>query len=164
MYPFFSNLKIKPIVILMSLVVVMILLFSISSTISSLGTFFGFDTKENTAIRLEKTNTELGKATELLENNEKTDLAESEVDKIAKEKALQDAITVDKIKDEETKVLETIKNTVVVDEDIKSDKPDVNNIKAKPTVVYVKKKLNNKQKLAISLLRDRARLLKGSKL
>lgn len=163
MYPFFDNIKKNPIIILGILVVMLILFLSISSGINNVGTMLGLDTKENMAIRLEKTNDELEKATELLEANEKKDRIIKEVDVITKDKAVEDAIVINNIKAEEVKVLEQINNTKVVEGEIIDTKPIVNTIKDKPTVVYVKKKLNNKQKLAISLLRDRAKLLKGSK-
>lgn len=164
MYPFFDNLKSKPIIILGIVVVVLILFLSISSSISNIGTMLGFDTKENTAIKLEKTNGELAKATELLENNATEDKVLKEIDIITKDKVLKDAVVVDNIKNEEIKVLEQIKNTKVDDV---IDIPDTNIsatiIKDKPTVVYIKKKLNNKQKLGLSILRDRAKSLKGNK-
>ena len=164
MYPFFDNLKSKPIIILGIVVVVLILFLSISSSISNIGTMLGFDTKENTAIKLEKTTNELEKATELLEHNATEDKVVKELDVIANIKVNQDAIVIDNIKADEVKVLEQIKNTKVVEDEIVDAKLVVNNIKDKPTVVYVKKKLNNKQKLALSLLRDRAKSLKGSKI
>ena len=163
MYPFFDNLKSKPIIILGIVVVVLILFLSISSSISNIGTMLGFDTKENTAIKLEKTNGELAKATELLENNATEDKVVKELDVIANIKVNQDAVVIDNIKAEEIKVLDQIKNTKVIEDEIVDTKPIVNTIKDKPTIVYVKKKLNNKQKLALSILRDRAKLLKGSK-
>lgn len=163
MYPFFDNIKKNPIIILGILVVMLILFLSISSGINNVGTMLGLDTKENMAIRLEKTNDELEKATELLEANERKDRIIKEVDVITKDKAVEDAVVINNIKAEEVKVLEQINNTKVVEDEIVDTKPIVNTIKDKPTVVYVKKKLNNKQKLAISLLRDRAKLLKGSK-
>lgn len=164
MYPFFDNLKSKPIIILGIVVVVLILFLSISSSISNIGSMLGFNTKENTAIKLEKTNGELAKATELLENNATEDKVVKELDVIANIKVNQDAIVIDTIKADEVKVLEQIKNTKVVEDEIVDTKPIVNTIKDKPTIVYVKKKLNNKQKLALSLLRDRAKSLKGSKI
>lgn len=163
MYPFFDNLKSKPIIILGIVVVVLILFLSISSSISNIGTMLGFDTKENTAIKLEKTNGELAKATELLENNATEDKVVKELDVIANIKVNQDAVVIDNIKAEEVKVLDQIKNTKVIEDEIVDTKPAVNTIKDKPTIVYIKKKLNNKQKLALSILRDRAKLLKGSK-
>ncbi len=163
MYPFFDNLKSKPIIILGIVVVVLILFLSISSSISNIGTMLGFDTKENTAIKLEKTNGELAKATELLENNATEDKVVKELDVIANIKVNQDAVVIDNIKAEEVKVLDQIKNTKVIEDEIVDTKPAVNTIKDKPTIVYIKKKLNNKQKLALSILRDRAKSLKGSK-
>ena len=163
MYPFFNNLKTKPIIILGIVVVVLILFLSISSGISNIGSMLGFNTKENMAIKLEKTNNELDKATELLEHNAIEDKVVKELDVIANIKVNQDAIVIDSIKADEVKVLDQIKNTKVVEDEIVDTKPIVNTIKDKPTVVYVKKKLNNKQKLALSLLRDRAKSLKGSK-
>lgn len=164
MYPFFDNLKSKPIIILGIVVVVLILFLSISSSISNIGTMLGFDTKENTAIKLEKTNGELAKATELLENNATEDKVVKELDVIANIKVNQDAVVIDNIKAEEVKVLDQIKNTKVIEDEIVDTKPAVNTIKDKPTIVYIKKKLNNKQKLALSILRDRAKSLKGSKI
>lgn len=161
MYSFFSNLS-KPIVILGILVIGLLLFLTVSSGISGIGTMLGLDTKENTAIRLEKTNGELEKATDLLENNELKDKVVKEVEVITDGKAVKDAIVIDTIKSEEVKVLEQIKNTVVDNDTTPTDtKPLVDTIKTKPTVVYIKKKLNNKQKLALSILRDRAKLLKG---
>ena len=163
MYSIFDSLK-KPIVILGILIVGLLLVLTITSSISSIGSLLGFNTKENMAIKLEKTNTELVKATELLENNTKEDKVLKEIDIITKDKVLKDAVVVDNIKNEEIKVLEQIKNTKVDDV---IDIPDTNIsttiIKDKPTVVYIKKKLNNKQKLGLSILRDRAKSLKGSK-
>lgn len=163
MYPFFDNLKSKPIIILGIVVVVLILFLSISSSISNIGSMLGFNTKENTAIKLEKTNGELAKATELLENNATEDKVVKELDVIANIKVNQDAVVIDNIKAEEVKVLDQIKNTKVIEDEIVDTKPVLNTIKDKPTIVYIKKKLNNKQKLALSILRDRAKLLKGSK-
>lgn len=163
MYSIFDSLK-KPIVILGILIVGLLLVLTITSSISSIGSLLGFNTKENMAIKLEKTNTELVKATELLENNTKEDKVLKEIDIITKDKVLKDAVVVDNIKNEEIKVLEQIKNTKVDDV---IDIPDTNIsatiIKDKPTVVYIKKKLNNKQKLGLSILRDRAKSLKGNK-
>lgn len=163
MYPFFSDLKSKPIIILGIVIVALLLVMSISSGISNLGSMLGFNTKENMAIKLEKTTNELEKATELLENNAIEDKVNKELVVIVNEKTLKDAVTISNIKTEEVKVLEQIKNTKVVEDEIVDTKPVVNTIKDKPTVVYVKKKLNNKQKLALSILRDRAKLLKGNK-
>lgn len=163
MYSIFDSLK-KPIVILGILIVGLLLVLTITSSISSIGSLLGFNTKENMAIKLEKTNTELVTATELLENNAKEDKVLKEIDIITKDKVLKDAVVVDNIKNEEIKVLEQIKNTKVDDV---IDIPDTNIsatiIKDKPTVVYIKKKLNNKQKLGLSILRDRAKSLKGNK-
>lgn len=163
MYPFFSDLKSKPIIILGIVIVALLLVMSISSGISNLGSMLGFNTKENMAIKLEKTTNELEKATKLLENNAIEDKVNKELVVIVNEKTLKDAVTISNIKTEEVKVLEQIKNTKVVEDEIVDTKPVVNTIKDKPTVVYVKKKLNNKQKLALSILRDRAKLLKGNK-
>ncbi len=162
MYPIFDSLK-KPIVILGILIVGLLLVLTITSSISSIGSLLGFNTKENMAIKLEKTNTELVKATELLENNAKEDKVLKEIDIITKDKVLKDAVVIDNIKNEEIKVLEQIKNTKVDDDDIIDTKISATIIKDKPTVVYIKKKLNNKQKLGLSILKDRAKSLKGSK-
>lgn len=163
MYQIFDSIKTKPIVVLGIVVVLLFLVMSITSSISSLGTMLGFDTKENTAIRLEKTNNELEKVVDVLENNEHNDKVKKEIDTITDDKVLKDAVVVDAIKGEEIKVLEQIKNTKVIEEETIVDTKPVITIKDKPTVVYVKKKLNNKQKLALSILRDRAKLLKGNR-
>lgn len=160
MYPFFDNIKSKPIITLGILVVSLVLVLTISSGISNIGSMLGFNTKENMAIKLEQTNSQLEKATELLEHNKTEDNIKKEIDVITVAKTEQDTIVINTIKDEEAKVLEQIKNTK---EEIVDTKPSVTTIKDKPTIVYVKKKLNNKQKLAMSILRDRAKLLKGSK-
>lgn len=164
MYSIFNSLKEKPIITLGILVVLLLIVISITSSISSLSTVFGFNTSENTSIRLEKTNNELEKAVEVLENNEHKDMVKKEIDVITTEKVTQDAVVIDTIKADELKVLEQIKNTIVVDDvkDVVDIKPKTINMD-RPTVVYVKKKLNNKQKLAISILRDRAKLLKGNR-
>lgn len=169
MYSFFDNLKSKPIIILGIVLIVLLLVLSVSSSISNIGSMLGFDTKENISIKLEKTTNELEKATELLEHNALEDKVVKELDVIIDTKTVQDAIVIDNIKANEVRVLEQIKNTKVVEDEVVEDevivdtKPDINIIKDKPTVVYVKKKLNNKQKLSLSLLRDRAKSLKGSK-
>lgn len=170
MYSFFNNLK-NPILILGILVVSLLLILTISSGVSSIGSMLGFNTKENTAIKLENTTNELEKATELLEHNATEDKIVKEIDVITNEKIVKDATIIDSIKSEEVKVLEQIKNTEIVDDvveckEVEDTTPTINkepNLKVKPTIVYVKKKLNNKQKLGLSVLRDRANNLKGSK-
>lgn len=164
MYSFFDNLKSKPIIILGIVLIVLLLVLSVSSSISNIGSMLGFDTKENISIKLDKTTNELEKATELLEHNALEDKVVKELDVIIDTKTVQDAIVIDNIKANEVRVLEQIKNTKVVEDEVIVDtKPAINIIKDKPTIVYVKKKLNNKQKLSLSLLRDRAKSLKGSK-
>lgn len=164
MYSFFNNLKKNPILILGILIVSTVLLLSVSSGVTSLGTMLGFETKENVSIQLAKTTNELEKVVEVLENNALEVKVEKAIDVITEAKTINDAVIVDGIKAEEVKVLDQIKNTIVVDDNT-DVKPDVirSNVKVKPTIVYTVKKVNNKQKLALSILRDRANLLKGSR-
>ena len=166
MYQIFKSIGGKPIQIIGVVIAIILVVVMISMGLSQLGSLLGFNTKENLIIKNERTTFELAKAVEILENNQLESKVLKEIDVITKDKVIQDNIVTNQLRDNESKLLEQIRNTLVEEPILVEKIVEVEKevyISSKPTIVYAPKKLNNKQKLALSILKDRANNLKGNK-
>lgn len=161
MYTIFKSIMEKPILIGGIMIIAIILIMSLISSISSLGTFLGFNTKENMAIKLERTNTELRDAANLLEKNREEYKLDKEIDSITKNAIAKDAVKIEEIINNERKALEIINTTPTDTANIVVDGDIPNLIKDKPTIA-TPLALTQKQKVALSILKKRAKSLKGA--
>ena len=165
MYQIFKSIGGKPVQLIGTIFAILIVLVMLVSGFNHVTSLLGLNSKENLIIKNERTTAELNKAVEILENNQLEQKVISEVNTITENKLKEDKLVINQIRTDEAKSLEQIKNTTIEPEVIEVDKIVEKEvyIKDKPTIVYASKKLNNKQKLAIDILKDRANKLKGNK-
>lgn len=165
MYQIFKSIGGKPVQLIGIIFAILLVLVMLVAGYNHITSLFGFNTKENLIIKNERTTAELNKAVEILENNQLEQKVVNEVNTITENKLKEDKLVINQIRTDEAKLLEQIRNTTVEPEVIEVEKIVEKEvyIKDKPTIVYASKKLNNKQKLAIDILKDRANKLKGNK-
>lgn len=154
MYQILGNIVKNPFTIIVILVLVIFLFFSSISAISGIGTWLGFETKENIEKKLNNTEAELDKAVEINKNNEKDRILNDQINETNKtiEKELKH--NEKSIVDDEKKILEEL-NKISIEPTIVTTKP----IK----VVYKKESntITDSQSKKLSILLARSKQFKG---
>ena len=112
MYQVFRNIISKPITIVICLILVLLLFFSISSSFTSLMTWFGMETKENVQEKLVNTETQLDKAIDIIKTNEADKVLNEKIVEANKEIAKEAVIADNKITEDENKILEEMSKIV----------------------------------------------------
>lgn len=165
MYQIFKSIGDKPMQLVGIIFAILLVLVMLVAGFNHVTSLLGLNSKENLIIKNERTTAELNKAVEILENNQLEQKVVSEVNTITENKLKEYKLVINQIRTDEAKLLEQIRNTTIEPEVIEVEKIVEKKvyIKDKPTIVYASKKLNNKQKLAIDILKDRANKLKGNK-
>ena len=155
MYSLFKLVASKPIVLVGAILAIFILVLLLSSAVGNVFTALGFNTKENLAIKLEKTNIELDKAATIIEENTKEYKLGKELDTITKDMVTRDIGIVSDIKKEEERVIAVINKAIST----KTNKPTENTnsvVSDRPTL-----ELTNSQVTALEIIKNRANSLKG---
>ncbi len=164
MYSLFKSTIGSPIAVLGIIVCALLVVFTINAGIDSITSLFGINEKENAIAREAASKQEVDKLVDVVKNNEATEKVNEAINIVKEEKAKETAIISNTIEAEEKRVLDVINNTANDEPIVDTDKTEekVVTIKEKPTIVYVKNKISNKQKIALQLLKDRADKMKGS--
>lgn len=171
MYQIFIGLMKKPMVLIGTLIAITIAIGTVTSGVSSVATALGFNTKENLILKVEKTTNELEKAVAIIENNTTEQTVKDEIAKITDEKVKADAVLVNTLEADESKVLEQIKNTQNYTEPEPVETVKSSDIIKPPSKQLVSirtiskpKVLTNKHKIGLAILKDRANKLKGARI
>ncbi len=169
MYQIFRGIVKNPLVIIVCVVLLLVLLYTASSYVSSVMTYFGMETKENIQKKLDNTEAELDKAVEVNKKNEEDRKINEKIDEsnktLEKEKQIQEK----SIYNDETKLLEEMNN-------INSNKPTIesiayvsesidrkNIVTPIPSSTRKSNKVSNTQKRKLELLYNRSLTLKGER-
>ena len=169
MYQIFRGIVKNPLVIIVCVVLLLVLLYTASSYVSSVMTYFGMETKENIQKKLDNTEAELDKAVEVNKKNEEDRKINEKIDEsnktLEKEKQIQEK----SIYNDETKLLEEMNN-------INSNKPTIesiayvsesidrkNIVTSIPSSTRKSNKVSNTQKRKLELLYNRSLALKGER-
>lgn len=169
MYQIFRGIIKNPLVIIICVVLLLVLLYTASSYVSSVMTYFGMETKENIQKKLDNTEAELDKAVEVNKKNEEDRKINEKIDEsnktLEKEKQVQEK----SIYNDESKILEemdninnnkpTIDSTVYVSESIDRK----NRVTHIPSPARKSNKVSDTQKRKLVLLYSRSLTLKGER-
>lgn len=169
MYQIFRGIVKNPLVIIICVVLLLVLLYTASSYVSSVMTYFGMETKENIKKKLDNTEAELDKAVEVNKKNEEDRKINEKIDEsnktLEKEKQIQEK----SIYSDETKLLEemndinsnkpTIESNVFIPESI--DRKNI--VPPIPSSTRKSNKVSNTQKRKLELLYNRSLTLKGER-
>ena len=169
MYQIFRGIVKNPLVIIVCVVLLLVLLYTASSYVSSVMTYFGMETKENIQKKLDNTEAELDKAVEVNKKNEEDRKINEKIDEsnktLEKEKQIQEK----SIYSDESKLLEemndinsnkpTIESNVFIPESI--DRKNI--VTPIPSSTRKSNKVSNTQKRKLELLYNRSLTLKGER-
>ena len=155
MYQVFGNIIKNPITIIVLLLVMLLVIYSGSKALSSLGTWLNFETKENIKEKLVNTEVQLDKAVEVNKQNESNKIITEKIDEVNKSNTKDLLSTEVEINKTEAEVLKEIWKI--------DSEPEVQTKIVETKVVVKDNKLTDKQIKKLDVLLERAKLLEGVK-